>query len=165
MAVAIGTTTSCWYAGSRRTVPAVSRTVGLLHVVRPSLCHSRRTHRPTKRVTYLRPSNGRAAVEEHLAGQVRHQGLPCPDVDQHGYALVEPVHHLGVGPVDRVRALAVQPLQGVDRGHVAVCRDPPVHVLDGDGLVPDGVGEQRQTDVHNRHLGRQHDLRCVRSLS
>ncbi len=150
MAVAMGTTVEWWLAGSRSMWSVSSP--------QPSAVTAARTE--------LR--NGSPMSSQAMAGpQWRIVRSPIPgttspaacDPHQHGHARVEAADDLGVGLVDGGPVAPVEPGQGGHQVEVAAGGDAPVDVGHGPALVADGVGEQGQAEVDDRHLRRQLDRR------
>ena len=160
IALAIGTTVSCRYAGSSRTSPSASSRSAPLDVLGPPLGNGGRPHRPTQRVARPRAQLDRGtAVQQHPVGHARHEGRRP---GRRRPAAAHPGR--GGAPLRRsprrwpATAAPYSCSRASTRSGSPVRRDPPVHLLDRDGLIAHRVGEQRQADVDDRYLVRQHDL-------
>ena len=108
----------------------------------PALGHDRGLDRPPERVAHLGPHDGRAAVQDRALSHGGHHGAGPVDAVQERHALIEPPHHLGVGPIDTGRLRPQQPGQHGDKVFVPSRRDPPVDPDDGHALVAQGLLEQ-----------------------
>ena len=160
IALAIGTTVSWRFAGSRRTAPeASSPSASAVSAAQPSATVAARIERRSGSA-HLRPtrSPGRSAGGTVAAPATPGTTSPAGrDPDEEGHAGVEAAQHLGVGGVDLRAAAGVQPGQRADRVRPAAGGRAPVDVLHRTPLAAHRVGEHRQPDVDHRDLVGQDD--------
>src|SRR5262249_840668 len=130
-------------------VALAQRAVGLRGGRRPALGDDGRPHRSLKRVARVAVVDSRSAVQQHRRTEAGYDGSGGGDVDESRLALVETPDDLGVGSIDDRSAASVQTVQDGNEAGVATSRDAPVDDGDGTALGGDGLGEQRQADVHD----------------
>ena len=164
MALAIGTTVSCWLAGSSRDLAVGQQRVGL-----------RDGRRPIPRPRWPPASSGAAGRRRRPS---RSAGPQCSSIRPDSPGTTSPA---GADPHQQRHALCpggapprrwprrspaarrpVESLAGrATRSRSPSGRDPPVDVLHRAALVADRLGEQRQADVDHRYVVGQRDGRSL----